>query len=338
MARRTGSITIFAAILAALLAIWAPAALAHHKADHTQGGGKPASETSGEGSGSQGSGSQSSNGGSSDHDGDADSDSGTTYTEDNDGDGKKNNEDTTPSSHPSGQDRYVESGGSGNQGNSESDPDDDGRGPERCEPESLRTTGDGTCGADKPNGTGGTDIYDQDGNNGCGNDQDFDDDNEGWCGKPTEVKAKNVHVCDADATMPGTQKCEEIKGEVIVTTPGKPCDADATMPGVQKCEKPDDVLGGVITQPGKGGQEVVPELETNPSAPTSVLGIRVSAAAQPAAVAPAAVAPAAVAAAPAAQGAVLPFTGTSDLLPLVAVSLMLIAAGALSLRGRLSSK
>lgn len=336
MARRTSSITIFAAILAALLAIWAPAALAHHKDDHEQGG-KAASERS-EGSGSD----------SSDHDGDADSDSNTSYTEDNDDDGADDRdnsgqstatggEDEYPnaSQHPSGKDRYEEGGRSGNQGNSESDPDDDGRGPERCEPESARTTGDGTCGPDKPNGTGGSDVYDQDGNNGCGNDQDFDDDNEGWCGKPTKVKASNDHVCDADANMPGTQKCEEIKGEVIVKTPTKPCDADATMPGVQKCEKPDDVLGGVITKPGQGGKAVVPEIATNPSTPAvdSVLGVRVSAAAQPAGVAPAA-----VAAAPAAQGAVLPFTGTSDLLPLVAVALMSIAAGALSLRGRLSSK
>lgn len=291
MTRRTSLISIFAAILAAVLAIGAPAALAHHKDDHAWGGGKPAS-------------SETKSSKTSDHDGDADSDSNTTYTEDNDGDGKKNNEDTTPSSHPSGRDKTIEGGGSGNQGRSESDPDDDGRGPERCEPVSSRTTGDGTCGADKPNGTGGTDIYDQDGNNGCGNDQDFDDDNEGWCGKPTEVKSNN-----------------EIKGE-----------------------KPDDVLGGVIAKPTDDEideeVEVLPELVTNPSAPTvdSVLGKRINAAAQPAEVAAAAVAPAAVAAAPAAQGGVLPFTGASDLLPLFAVGLMLIAAGGLSLRGRFSSK
>lgn len=323
MARRTGSISIFAALLAALLVLWAPVALAHHKDDHAQGGGKSAS--------SQGS-------DSSDHDGDADSDSNTSYTEDNDGDGLDNEgKDSTgsgsypnESQHPSGKDRYVEPGGSGNQGNSESDPDDDGRGPDRS-----------NGGPDKPNGSGGEDVYDQDGNNGCGNDQDFEDDNEGWCGKPTEVKAKNISVCDADAVMPGLQKCEEIKGEVVVKTPSKPCDADLTMPGVQKCENPDDVLGGLLpTDEIDEEDEVLPELVTNPALPTvdSVLGKRVNAAAQPAAVAPAAVAAAAVAAAPAAQGGVLPFTGASDLLPLVAIALMLIAAGALSLRGRLSSK
>ena len=322
MARRTSSIMIFAAILAALLAIWAPAASAHHKDDHAQGGGKPASSETSETS------EASETSDSSDHDGDADSDSNTTYTEDND-----TNDDNTPNNvsddgdnaHPSGKDRSVENGGSGNQGNSESNPDDS-KGPMRYE---------GSIGDDKPNGPGGTDLADQDGNNGCGNDDDFDDDNNGWCGKPTEVKAKNTHVCDADATMPGTQKCEEIKGEVIIDTPAKPCDADATMPGTQKCEKPDVVKGIDVTKPA---EEV--EVDTQPSAPTvdSVLGVRVNAAAQPAAVAPAAVAPAAVAPAPAAQGAVLPFTGASDLLPLVAVALMLIAAGALSLRGRLSSK
>jgi hypothetical protein len=110
---------------------------------------------------------------------------------------------------------------------------------------------------------------------------------------------------------------------------GKPCDADATMPGVQKCDKPlPDEAQGEIVQ----AEEV--ELEENPATTVdAVLGVRVSAAAQPAAVAPAA-----VAAAPAAQGAVLPFTGSSDLLPLVAVGLMLIAAGALGLRGHFSSK
>ena len=307
MARRTSSISIFAAVLVALLAIWAPAALAHHKDDHTQGGGKPSSTEST----------------SSDRDGDADSDSGTSYTEDNDtndDDTPNNVSDDNDNAHPSGKDRSVENGSSGNQGNSESHPDDS-KGPMRYE---------GEIGADKANGPGGTDLADQDGNNGCGNDDDFDDDNNGWCGKPTEVKNKTV--CDADATMPGTQKCEEVEGEIIVDVPGKPCDADATMPGTQPCGKPlpDDVDGEIVTQP----EEV--EVDESPAAPTvdAVLGVRVSAAAAQ----PAAVAPAAVAAAPAAQGAVLPFTGSSDLLPLVAVAMMLIAAGALSLRGRFSSK
>jgi hypothetical protein len=112
----------------------------------------------------------------SDHDGDADSDSSTAYTEDNDtndGGTPNNVADDGDNAHPSGRDRSVENGGSGNQGRAESDPDDDGHGPDRS-----------NGGADKPNGSGGTDLADQDGNNGCGNDDDFEDDNEGWCGKP----------------------------------------------------------------------------------------------------------------------------------------------------------
>ncbi len=319
MARRTGTLGLFAALLALLLALWAPAALAHHKDGHTQGGGKPSSES-----------------GSGDHDGGADSDPNTSYNEDIDGDGVDNDEDTKPSSHPSGKDRYEEPGGSGNQGKSESDPDDDGRGPERCEPVSSRNSGDGTCGADKPNGTGGEDIYDQDGNNGCGNDQDFDDDNEGWCGKPDRVKGdredkKPTDVCDADLTMPGIQKCEtpdedEVGGIVIVD---KPCPLNPVMGEVIPvlCEEDE-------------GDDVGVDLEKKPAVPEDddVLGVRVTAApAAPAAVAPAAVAPAAVAAAPEAQGAVLPFTGASDLVAFIAIGLMLTGIGALSLRGRRSS-
>ena len=74
--------------------------------------------------------------------------------------------------HPSGRDRSVEPGGSGSQGNAQSDPDDDGRGPDRS-----------NGGVDQDGGSGGVDRDDQDGNNGCGNDDDFADDNEGWCGR-----------------------------------------------------------------------------------------------------------------------------------------------------------
>ena len=83
----------------------------------------------------------------------------------------------TDNAHPSGNDRHEDKG---TQGLSTSDPDDDGRGPDR-------TNG----GPDKPfattDGSGGVDRADQDGNNGCGNDDDFEDDNEGWCGKPAEA-------------------------------------------------------------------------------------------------------------------------------------------------------
>ena len=128
----------------------------------------------------------------SDHDGDADSDASTSYTEDtdtNDGGTRNNVADEGDNRHPSGRDRSVEQGGSGNQGRSESDPDDNDRGPER-------TNG----GADKPNGPGGDDLADQDGNNGCGNDDDFEDDNEGWCGKPADTEPEVKPESQSDST------------------------------------------------------------------------------------------------------------------------------------------
>ena len=95
--------------------------------------------------------------------------------------------DQTQSRHPSGNDRCVENGKSGTQtsgtiqGKSTSDPDQNGKGPER--------NAVGTRTPDKPGGQGGVIRSDQDGNNGCGNDQDFEDDNEGWCGgKPKQVQ------------------------------------------------------------------------------------------------------------------------------------------------------
>jgi hypothetical protein len=103
---------------------------------------------------------------STDHDGDADSDSVTHDTEDeddNDGDTRNNIPDDGDNEHPSGKDRSVEHGGTGNQGNSESNPDDS-KGPMRFERE---------LGDDKPNGPGGMVLAVQDGNNGCGIVDDF---------------------------------------------------------------------------------------------------------------------------------------------------------------------
>ena len=71
-----------------------------------------------------------------------------------------------PSLHPSGNNRYVEPGGSGTQGKASSDPD-----------------GLYNHGVDQRGEFGGLYLSDQDGNNGCGNDQDFEDDNNGRCGK-----------------------------------------------------------------------------------------------------------------------------------------------------------
>ncbi|MEA2498332.1 MAG: hypothetical protein QOH26_737 [Actinomycetota bacterium] len=146
-----------------------------------------------------------------DHDGDADSDPGTAFTEDNDADGVVNNvPDEGDNAHPSGNDRSVEPGGSGNQGNAESTPDQNGHGPERDYE-----------GTDKPNGAGGVDKNDQDGNNGCGNDDDFEDDNEGWCGKP-------VRDCDNAKHMP--------KGHAVdCDTPEEECPEGMTKDESGEC-------------------------------------------------------------------------------------------------------
>ena len=306
MIRRTATLSIFAAFLALLVGLLAPAALAHHRTEHTQGNTTESTDSG-------------------DKDGDADSDSNTAYTEDNDTNDNNTADgmsDEGDNAHPSGNDKSVENGNSGTQGRSESNPDDS-VGPMRYE---------GDLGDDKANGPGGTDLADQDGNNGCGNDDDFDDDNNGWCGKPTETDTDTEvegstenKPCDADATMPGTQPCggDIVQGDTITD---KPCPLTGFMGGVL----------GELCGPVDVGAEVI----DNPAGPDvdadedEVLGIRFNAAVQPAAVQPAAVQAAAVAAAPEAAGAVLPFTGISNLVPFLAVAMMLISAGALSFRGR----
>jgi len=175
--RPRSSAVLGALMIVGLLVLSAAPAFAHHKADHTQGGGNSAQA--------------------SDHDGDADSNESTAYTEDNDtndGGTANNVADEGDNAHPSGKDRSVENGGSGNQGKSESNPDDS-EGPMRFE---------GAHGDDKPNGPGGTDLADQDGNNGCGNDDDFDDDNNGWCGKPEAEEEEEVVVSVIEDEVEGT--------------------------------------------------------------------------------------------------------------------------------------
>ncbi|MCU1484602.1 MAG: hypothetical protein JWN67_1348 [Actinomycetia bacterium] len=116
----------------------------------------------------------------------AKSDSRSTWTEDNDtndGGTPNNVADAGDNRHPSGKDRSVEKGGSGTQGRSGSDPDG-------------MTNG----GADKPNGTGGYDKADQDGNNGCGNDDDFEDDNNGNCGGKAHQKAETSKPAKAESS------------------------------------------------------------------------------------------------------------------------------------------
>ena len=178
MARR---FALVVAVLTTVLVALAAPSWAHHKAGHS--GGAPSGTGGGGGSGSG-------------------------YTEDND-----TNDNNTPNNipdsgdnaHPSGKDKSVEHGNSGNQGNSGSDPDDDGRGPDRS-----------NGGADKPNGPGGVDLADQDGNNGCGNDDDFEDDNEGWCGKPKDkVRSdEDTEVAGKDVEKDRCVKGDEMNGDV----------------------------------------------------------------------------------------------------------------------------
>lgn len=118
--------------------------------------------------------------------------------------------DSGDNAHPSGKDRSVEKGRSLTQGKSKSNPDSNGKGPDRLD-----------TGIDKPGLGGGVDKADQDGNNGCGNDDDFEDDNEGWCGQkpkneePTcENGGKTGNVCEDN-------KCENCGG-VTTDEPQKP--------------------------------------------------------------------------------------------------------------------
>jgi hypothetical protein len=117
----------------------------------------------------------------------------TTETEDTDSndDTPNNVVDDGDDYHPSGKDRSVEPGGSGNQGKAAHDPDDDGNGPDNS-----------NGGLDQPDGPGGDDLADQDGNNGCGNDDDFEDDNEGRClgreGAPGQQPDDDDEVIDDD--------------------------------------------------------------------------------------------------------------------------------------------
>ena len=176
----------------------------------------------------------------SDHDGDADSDSDTSYDEDNDtNDGTANNvEDDGDDAHPSGKDRSVESGGSGTQGKSESNPDDS-KGPQRYE---------GARGDDKANGPGGTDLADQDGNNGCGNDDDFDDDNNGHCGKPTSPDnscSENGHngwECSENGNVKGGgETCPD--GSNMGNGNGKNCDNGGSVKGDKETCPEDSSMG-----------------------------------------------------------------------------------------------
>ena len=165
----------------------------------------------------------------------------TTVTEDNDkndGDTPNNVIDDGDNAHPSGKDRSVERGGSGNQGKAKSDPDDDGRGPDRS-----------NGGVDQPGGAGGVDLADQDGNNGCGNDDDFEDDNEGWCGKPKATKptvdqVPAPFVPEAAPTPAVTVTAAAIEAPPVTTAPAVEAVALAEVaPAATTGEIPTQVLG-----------------------------------------------------------------------------------------------
>ena len=205
--KRSALLVLAAPLVVALATLLVAPAAAHHKADHESGGGnesKPATTTT---------------------------DSETTEDNDsNDNDTPNNVADDGDNAHPSGNDRSVEHGNSGNQGKATSDPDDDTRGPER-------TNG----GADKADGPGGADLADQDGNNGCGNDDDFEDDNEGHCRQstpptvtpPTDKPTPPGKIDDDDTVRhnPG----RTIPDEVLSLTPdgGLP-DVEVALPAADR--------------------------------------------------------------------------------------------------------
>lgn len=149
--------------------------------------------------------------------------------------------DSGDNAHPSGNDRSIEFGRSLTQGNAQSDPDDDGRGPDRS-----------NGGSDKqPNGLGGVDKADQDNNNGCGNDDDFEDDNEGWCGQKPKTdpgcKENCEPECQTDCDPGCTQDCEEPECE---NDCGGVCVANCTPETPDDPDEP-EVLG-ITTLPNTG--------------------------------------------------------------------------------------
>ena len=134
--------------------------------------------------------------------------------------------DEEPNDHPSGKDKSAESGDSGTQGKSSSDPD-----------------GMANGGADKPDEVladgqvqGGFDD-DHDGNNGCGNDDDFEDDNNGWCGKPEEAEptteVEGTTVADEPKKLAtDTEPADEVLG-IRVARAGSPDAVAATRDAIR---------------------------------------------------------------------------------------------------------
>ncbi|MDP8976744.1 MAG: hypothetical protein M3N28_10360 [Actinomycetota bacterium] len=176
-------------------------------------------------------------------------------TEDNDNDGVPNNVvDSSDNRHPSGKDRSVEKGGSGNQDKSGSDPD-----------------GNKNGGADKPGGAGGVDKHDQDGNNGCGNDDDFEDDNNGNCGGRRGPKVKGSGNQGPGNQGPGNQGPGNQAGGPGGTSPGT-----TTPTGDAPVTPPAAVLGIEVSRPA-----TVAPLTSFPG--SDVLGVGLSRLSDPAA-------------------------------------------------------
>jgi hypothetical protein len=174
-----------------------------------------------------------------------------TITEDNDtNDGTPNNlVDDGDNAHPSGKDRSVEHGGSGNQGAAKADPDDDGHGPDRS-----------NGGIDQPGGAGGVDLADQDGNNGCGNDDDFEDDDEGWCGKHQHSVPETPAPAE-DVAVP-------VPSPVVLAAATPTPEIPATIAGLELA-----VVTGDATTP-RPTEVLGLELERSPEpVATSVLGV-----------------------------------------------------------------
>ena len=205
----TGIVTVLAAVFALLLAVTVPAQ-AHHKTGH---------------------------------------DKGTALAQDEAGSSSASStDDDDDNAHPSGKDRETNDGAADDeQGKSDSEPDDDGHGPERD-----------YNGTDKTGGPGGVDTEDQDGNNGCGNDDDFEDDNEGWCGqkpkpsKDDEVAGTTEDKCVDDDTMAAGEECdEEIAGGTL--------DDDAAVDDLVQGDLPEaDVLGLRVAAAGAKRPAVSP--------------------------------------------------------------------------------
>ena len=241
---------------------------------------------------------------------------GTSKTEDNDsndGNTANNISDEGDNKHPSGKDRSVEKGKSGNQGNSKSDPDDDGHGPDRS-----------NGGPDKPDGSGGVDKADQDGNNGCGNDDDFEDDNEGWCGKNPKKDSKDVDKAKSKTKTKKTDRCKkEMKKSGKADHKRKTCDYKA--PSTTNDE--DDA--STVLEAGEGSTD--PEVAAEGSVPndSTVLGAKVS---KPKSDAANAIAPATTGRDETLGGA-LPFTGAS-LMVFIVAAMSMLAAGVILMKRR----